>query len=108
MAISTNKYSYIYLQIFNQFLNFKLNKFLFFLIKKKYYKLFLKQEFILPKSNSKLQKFEKNVLRTTKFLKAKNRFYYNFLNLIPSLENFIIAQQLVNQIAAELARTKKH
>jgi hypothetical protein len=58
--------------------------------------------------NKNLRTYEKNVLRVTKFLKQNNRFYMNFLNLIPSLENFMVADFLAKQIAIELARTKKH
>lgn len=106
--INNSKFLFIKNQIFNQFLEFKIFFFLSKIVTKPYYKIFLKQEFSIPNAIIKLNIFEKNILRFTKFLKVKNKFYYNFINILPTLETFVITQFLANQIAAELARTKKH
>lgn len=94
--------------MFNQFLEFKLNKFLHNFIKNKQYNIFFKNEFTIPRAIEKLTVYEKNILQRTKFLKANNKFYQNFINILPNIEMYMLTQALSNQIATELARTKKH
>lgn len=97
-----------YIQLYNQFLQFKAHKFLNFFVKLNYFNVLFKQEFAFPKITKNLNILEKNILKTTRFLKMNNKFYFNFVNIIPSMQTFVIAKNLANQIAAELGRTKKH
>jgi hypothetical protein len=41
-------------------------------------------------------------------VRHNKKFYTNFLNIMPILQNFIAIQILAKQIAIELSRTKKH
>jgi hypothetical protein len=70
--------------------------------------IFLKNEFAYPKITKNMEILTKTLTKNTQFLKTKNKFYNNFINLLPSFQIFIKTQNLAKQIATELGRTKKH
>ena len=100
--------NFIYIQIFNKILEHKIENFLFKNFKIHNTNIFLQQEFSFPNANYLLQLMNKRIKKTTFFLKSNNKFYNNFLNIIPIIQNFNAINILAKQIALELERTKKH
>lgn len=100
--------SFIYIQFFNKILEHKIENFLCKNFKIYNINILLQQEFSFPNANYLLQLMHKRIKKTTGFLKNNNKFYNNFLNIIPIIQNFNAIHILAKQIAFELERTKKH
>jgi hypothetical protein len=68
----------------------------------------LQQEFSFPKATYFLKLLNKRIKENTNFLKHNKKFYTNFINIMPIIQTFYAIEHLAQQMAIELARTKKH
>ena len=97
-----------YVQFFNRFFE---NQFFYFLQKINFLlkiDIIFQQEFSIPSANYFLKIFNKRFLLATAFLKFNKKFYNNFINIMPIVQNFQAINILTKQFAIELSRTKKH
>lgn len=103
-----NLLNFCYFQIFNRIFEHKLLFFFKHINLKNYFEIILQNDFIFPKSTYFIKLLNKKIKQHTIFLKATNKFYYNFINLMPTIQTFNSIDILTKQIAIELSRTKKH
>jgi len=97
-----------YIHLFNKSLETKVNYFFNEMHNIKNIKITLQQEFSFPQAIFFLKLLDKRIRLNTQFLKHNKKFYNHFINIMPIIQTFYAIEQLAQQTAIELGRTKKH
>lgn len=96
-----------YPQIFNRLLEYQFTNFITPITKKIACELTLQQELTIPRATNLVSILDKHLQTNTRFLQH-NKFYKNFVNILPAVQTFYATELIARQIAVELTRTRKY